>query len=88
MVDHVAILDQVIGEADQVIRRRLRDHDMEVPHLFVAVTSDNKVVLRSNVSTDCLRSFADDLNRIADELEESPAPHLWSGLRGTGRAPR
>jgi hypothetical protein len=42
---------------------------LAVPHLVVAVTPDNQVVPRSNVSPDVLRSFGEDLKSIADELE-------------------
>jgi hypothetical protein len=74
MADHdpAAILKQILGEADALIRQRLEKHLLAVPHLVVAVTPDNQVVLRSNVSPDVLRSFGEDLKSIADELEEPP----------------
>jgi len=65
---------RVLGEADELIRRRLSEHDLEVPHLVIAVTPEGKVVLRSNVSPDVLRSFGEDLKNVANELEESPKP--------------
>jgi hypothetical protein len=84
MTDDARILDQVLGEADQIIRQRLREYNIEMPHLVVGVTQKSEVVLRSNVSTDCLRSFAEDLNKIADEHENGncPTPRRWDGQRG------
>ena len=61
-------LEQVLGEADALIRRRLEEADLELPHLVMAVTPDGKLVLRSNVSADVLRSFGDSLKEVADEL--------------------
>lgn len=68
MPDPAAMLQQILGEADNLIRWRLKESDFEVPHLVVAVMPDGKVVLRSNVSADALRSFAEDLRNVADEL--------------------
>jgi hypothetical protein len=45
-----------------------------LPHLVIAVTPDGEVVLRSNVSADVLRSFGEDLQNVADELEAPPKP--------------
>ena len=44
---------------------------LNVPHLVIAVTPDSEVILRSNVSPDVLRSFAQDLIDVADEIEET-----------------
>jgi hypothetical protein len=38
------------------------------------VTPDNKIVLRSNVSADVIRSFGQDLQEVADELTAPPEP--------------
>jgi uncharacterized protein with HEPN domain len=72
--DAVAILDEILGEADPLIRKRLKDRFPELPHLVIAVTPDGEVVLRSNVSADVLRSFGEDLKNVADELEALPKP--------------
>lgn len=69
----VDILNEVLDEADKLIRRRLEERGLQVPHLVVAVTPDSQVILRSNVSPDVLRSFGEDLKNIADELE-APKP--------------
>ena len=74
MTNAVRTLEKVLTEADVLIRLRLKEIGLEVPHLIVAVTPDGEVVLRSNVSPDVLRSFGEDLKNIADELEAAPAP--------------
>ena len=56
--DPAQILEEVLGEADALIRRLLEDRGVEVPHLVIAVTLERQVVLRSNVSSDALRSSA------------------------------
>ena len=73
MTDPVKILEEVLDEADALIRQRLEEHSLDVPHLVVAVTPDGDVVLRSNVSADGLRSFGHDLIIVADDLDE-PGP--------------
>jgi hypothetical protein len=82
MQDAAAILDEILGEGDALIRQRLKDRAFELPHLVIAVTQDGQMVLRSNVSADVLRSFGEDLKNMADELEAPPKPgdttHLLS----------
>jgi len=46
-----------LAEADVLVRLRLKEIGLEVPHLVVAVMPDGEVVLRSNVSPDVLRSL-------------------------------
>ena len=72
--DAAAILEEILADADELIRQRLEDRDLEVPHLVIAVTPDGEVVLRSNVSADVLRSFGEDLKNVADELGAPPEP--------------
>ena len=78
MADVVQTLESILAEADVLVRLRLKEIGLEVPHLVVAVTPDGEVVLRSNVSPDVLRSFGEDLKNIADELDRS-------GAAGAGR---
>jgi hypothetical protein len=63
------ILEEVLAEADVLIRRRLKEHGIEFPHLVVAVTPDGQVIWHSNVSPDGLRSFGNDLIKVAERLE-------------------
>ena len=72
--DAAAILGEILSEADALIRQRLKDRGLELPHLVIAVTRDGEVVLRSNVSAEVLRSFGEDLKNVADELEAPPKP--------------
>lgn len=65
------VLEDILGEAETLIRRRLTEAGCELPHLVVAVTPDNQIVLRSNVSADVIRSFGQDLQEVADELTAS-----------------
>ena len=61
-----------LGEADQLIRRRLDEAYLELPHLVMAVTADSEVVLRSNVRGQDMRAFGQDLIDLADELTAPP----------------
>ena len=72
--DAAAILDEILGEADALIRQRQKDRGLQFSHLVVAVAPDGQVVLRSNVSSDGLRSFSEDLKNVADELTAPPEP--------------
>lgn len=72
MRDNAATIEEILGEADALIRQRQKDRGLEFPHLVVAVTPDGQAVLRSNVSPDGLRSFGEDLENVADELEAPP----------------
>jgi hypothetical protein len=74
MTDPFRTLEKVLAEADVLVRLRLKENGLEVPHLVIAVTPDGEVVLRSNVSADVLRSFGQDLINVADELEAPPGP--------------
>jgi hypothetical protein len=72
--DIAPILEEIIREADALIRQRLKDRGLELPHLVIAVTPVGEVILRSNVSADVLRSFGEDLKNVADELEADAKP--------------
>ena len=70
--DPARVLEDILGEADALIRQRQKDRGLEFPHLVVAVTPDGQVVLRGNVSPDGLRSFSEDLGTVANELTAPP----------------
>ena len=74
MTDPAAAVQAILGEADALIRRRLKDTNLTVPHIVMAVTPEGEVILRSNVPPEVLRSFGDDLKNVADELTASPEP--------------
>ena len=64
MADVVRALEKVLAEADILVRLRLKEASLDVPHLVVAVTPDGQVVLRSNVSPNLLRSFDEEEARV------------------------
>jgi hypothetical protein len=72
--DIVRVIERIVGDADELIRRRLDESQLEVPHLVIAVTPVSELVLRSNDSPDLLRAFGEDLKNVADELEAPPEP--------------
>ena len=74
MANVVRTLENVLSEADVLVRLGLKEIGLEMPYLVVAVTPDGDVVLRSNVSPDALRSLGEDLKNIADELEALTEP--------------
>jgi hypothetical protein len=74
MKDTADILGEILGEADALIRQRLKDRDLELPHLVIAVTPDGPVILSRNVSPDVLRSFGEDLLTFADDVGGPPEP--------------
>ena len=72
--DPVAVIGKIVAEADALIRRRLEESRLRIPHLLVAVTPDGQVILRSNVSPDVLRSLGEDLKNVADDITAPPDP--------------
>jgi hypothetical protein len=68
MNDTIGILEEILGEADALIRQREKDRGIRFPHLVVAVTPEGQIVHRSNVSPEGLRSFSGDLERVANGL--------------------
>jgi hypothetical protein len=42
-----------------VIRLRLREQGLKLPHLVVGATPDNQIVLRSNGDPEVVRSFGE-----------------------------
>ena len=72
--DAPAILDEILGEADALIRLRLKEQGLELPHLVVGATPDNQIVVQSNGDAEVMRSFGEDLKSVADELETPPKP--------------
>ena len=74
MTDHAALLEEILGEADALIRQRLKEKGLELPHLVVGATPDDQIVLRTNVDPDVIRSFGEDLKNVADGLTAPPEP--------------
>jgi hypothetical protein len=55
MTDPAAAVQAILREADELIRRRLKDINVAVPHIAMAVTP-GEVILRSNVAPEVLRA--------------------------------
>jgi hypothetical protein len=70
--DDAANLEAVLSEIDGLLRRRLEENQLVVPHLLIAATKDGQAVLRSNVDPDTLRSIGEDIIEIADEITRQP----------------
>ena len=69
-----AILEKILNEADALIRQRLKEKGIDLPHLVVGATPDDQIVLRTNGDPDVVRSFGEDLKKVADKLTASPKP--------------
>jgi len=63
-----AILEKILNEADALIRQRLKEKGIDLPHLVVGATPDDQIVVRTNGDPDVVRSFGEDLKNVADEL--------------------
>jgi hypothetical protein len=70
--DDAAILEAVLSEIDTLLRARLEEGQLRVPHLIIAATKDGQAVLRGNVDPDTLRSIGKDIIEIADEITRQP----------------
>ena len=66
--DVAAILEEILNEADALIRQRLKEKGIDLPHLVVGATPDDQIVMRTNGDPDVVRSFGEDLKDVADEL--------------------
>lgn len=68
-------IEEVLGQADQLIRRMLKERGLEVSHLVMAVPADSEVILRTNVRPESLRSLGEELIEVAGEMAmTAPAP--------------
>ena len=54
--DAAAKLEQILTEADDLIRQRLEESGLEVMHVILAITQDGMGVVCTNVGPDLLRS--------------------------------
>ena len=75
MTDAAQMLEEVLSEADQLIRRLLKERGLEVPHLVMAELADGEVILRTTVRPESLRSLGEELIEVAGEMAMiDPAP--------------
>src|SRR5215204_1093985 len=67
MQNVAAILDEILNEADALIRQRLKEKGIDLPHLVVGATPDDQIAVRTNGDPDVVRSFGEDLKTVADK---------------------
>ncbi len=76
MADHYkaeAIIGAAILEADALIRTRLLDAGIEIPHIVLAVDQDGTAYVQNNAGPEALRDLATVILEIADDYSASPA---------------
>lgn len=74
MTDHADILNEVLHEVDQLIRRRLRERGIDAPYVVVGVSPDSQVIVRSNVNRTELHLLGQDLIGLASQPEPLSGP--------------
>ena len=62
-------LEQILTEADDLIRRRLKESGLEVMHVILAITQDRMGVIRTNVGPEHLRSMGEELVNVSGQIE-------------------
>ena len=67
--DAAAKLEQILIEADDLIRRRLTESGLEVMHVILAMTQDGMGVVRTNVGPELLRSMGEELVDVSGRIE-------------------
>jgi hypothetical protein len=67
--DAVAKLEQILTEADALIRRRLKESGLEVMHVTLAITQDGLGVVRTNVGPELLRSMGEELVDLSGQMK-------------------
>jgi hypothetical protein len=66
-------LEQILTEADALIRQRLADSGLEVMHVTMAITQDGISVVRTNVGPELLKSMGEELVDLSGQMEP-PSP--------------
>jgi hypothetical protein len=62
-------LEQILTEADALIRQRLADSGLEVMHVTMAITQDDISVVRTNVGPELLKSMGKELVDLSSQIE-------------------
>ena len=62
-------LEQILTEADALIRQRLADSGLEVMHVTMAITQDGISVVRTNVGPELLKSMGEELVDLSTQIE-------------------
>ncbi len=80
--DAAAKLEQIMTEADDLIRRRLEESGLEVMHVILAITKDGMGVVRTNVGPELLRPMGEELVDVSGQMEppklgDAQHRHFW-----------
>jgi hypothetical protein len=70
--DPIRSIENILVEADALIRLRLKAIGLEAHHVILAVRPDGTGIVRSNVGPGGLTEMADMLTDIADQAESPP----------------
>ena len=70
--DPVRSIEKILGDADVLIRRRLKAAGLEANHVILAVRPDGVGFVRSNVAPGGLTEMVEMLQEIADQAEAPP----------------
>jgi len=68
-LEATAKLEQIMTEADDLIRRRLKESGLEVMHVTLAITENGFGVVRTNVGPKLLRSMGEALIDLSSRIE-------------------
>ena len=70
--DQLDTIQQILSEADTLLRTRLREAGISVAHVMLAVNDEGTGIIRSNVDADALREMAELLDEIAENEAGQP----------------
>ena len=71
--DTVRSIEKILGDADALIRRRLKSAGLDAHHVILAMRPDGLGIICSNVAPGGLTEMAEMLKDIADQAEAPPA---------------
>jgi hypothetical protein len=72
-LEATAKLEQIMTEAGDLIRRRLKESGLEVMHVTLAITENGFGVVRTNVGPELLRSMGEELVDLSAQIEAPKA---------------
>lgn len=74
MTDATDAFETILAEVDELLRAKFRDLGFpDTPFVLVAVSRQNKLVIRGNMTPAGLRELADDMAEAAEEAGKWPA---------------
>jgi len=70
--DPVRAIEEILGDADALIRRRLKALGLDAHYVLLAVTPDATGIIRGNAPLGALTALAEMLKDFADQAEAPP----------------